>query len=363
MSPPHARAVTSPTIHGAAIEIQAPFERLRAATAEHDQLLQRIARRRQVLTQLEHDLRDSAARMASRIGPLVDEAADLDRAIHAMFQELLADRARSRAQRTQIGRLYRDLQGDIISVAAPPEPNEAGIPGAPLFDDLSADAPEAPSATRPGDRSVLRGLFRRLAEALHPDKVQDADDKARRTEVMKQITVAYQRGDLARLIEIERGWTTSQEVISSDGSDDVERRLALALRANAELRAQLKHIEREIRSLRATPEGALAKELKRRRGGDPLDTVAEEVTGDLVSLRQVRDFVRSFQEGRISLAELLAGPDTVGEDGFVEMAAAVDLLVTMMREHGIDLEPPRPPARRKKSAGEPTRRRAGPAGP
>ena len=37
----------------------------------------------------------------------------------------------------------------------------------------------------------LRGLFYRLADALHPDKVQDEGDKAQRTEVMKELTQAY----------------------------------------------------------------------------------------------------------------------------------------------------------------------------
>ena len=104
---------------------------------------------------------------------------------------------------------------------------------------------QQPSARRPqeGDRGAIRGLFRRLAEALHPDRVQDEQDKATSTEVMKQIAVAYHAGDFARLVEIERTWAASGAPLATDDEGELGRRLATMERANEELRKQLRAIE------------------------------------------------------------------------------------------------------------------------
>ena len=82
------------------------------------------------------------------------------------------------------------------------------------------------SARRPDDGAIgqsVRGVFRKLAEALHPDKVQAEEEKRWRTEVMKEITRAYQDGDLARLLELERTWMVSgQMAFASEEVDEIE---------------------------------------------------------------------------------------------------------------------------------------------
>ena len=71
------------------------------------------------------------------------------------------------------------------------------------------------------------------AELHGPDEMLDdyarlnswvtfTDEKTRRTEAMKEVTRAYESGDLARLLEIERRWSASAAVDSSDAEAAAE---------------------------------------------------------------------------------------------------------------------------------------------
>jgi hypothetical protein len=50
---------------------------------------------------------------------------------------------------------------------------------------------------------ALQDVYRALAKALHPDREQDPVEQARKTEVMREVNVAYEAGDLLRLLELQ----------------------------------------------------------------------------------------------------------------------------------------------------------------
>ena len=50
---------------------------------------------------------------------------------------------------------------------------------------------------------ALQDVYRALAMALHPDREQDPVERARKTEVMRDINVAYEAKDLLRLLELQ----------------------------------------------------------------------------------------------------------------------------------------------------------------
>jgi hypothetical protein len=50
---------------------------------------------------------------------------------------------------------------------------------------------------------ALQDVYRVLAKALHPDREQDPVERARKTEVMREINVAYEAKDLLRLLELQ----------------------------------------------------------------------------------------------------------------------------------------------------------------
>ena len=50
---------------------------------------------------------------------------------------------------------------------------------------------------------ALQDVYRALAKALHPDREQDPVERARKTEVMREVNVAYEAKDLLRLLELQ----------------------------------------------------------------------------------------------------------------------------------------------------------------
>jgi hypothetical protein len=183
----------------------------------------------------------------------------------------------------------------------------------------------------------LRGLFRRLATALHPDKVHDEDEKARRTEVMKEISRAYEDRDFARLLNLEKIWMAGAvPVVAKNG--EVDRRCAHMERTNAALGAQLKSIVQELRDLRRSPPALILKDLQRAAAAGEPDPIASLIAGaneQIVRTRELRDFVVSFRDGRIGLDEFVRGPASArsGEsrdDHDSDEEAAYDAVMEML---------------------------------
>jgi len=160
----------------------------------------------------------------------------------------------------------------------------------------------------------LRSLFRKLALALHPDKVQDPAERATLTTVMKEVTRAYELGDVARLVELERSWLAAP--VPCEPEQDIERELQALLQANQELRCQLRTLSAELKSLRDSvavafgpPRGA-----RSRAAEGAQDWMLSELERELTEMKLLRDFARAFLNGDMSLAEFLLGPPSPGVD-------------------------------------------------
>ena len=93
-----------------------------------------------------------------------------------------------------------------------------------------AAAAEAQRAKAAGEgMQSLREVFRGLASRLHPDRETDALERARKTELMKEVNQAYKAGDLLRLLELQ----LAVEQIKPRRSRCARGRAAAALRHRA----------------------------------------------------------------------------------------------------------------------------------
>jgi len=90
---------------------------------------------------------------------------------------------------------------------------------------------------------VLQEVYRKLAVALHPDLEQDPDERARKTELMQQVNVAYEAGDLLRLLELQ---LRLEQIDPNHASEVAEDRLR---HYNTILGQQLKELEMELLDL------------------------------------------------------------------------------------------------------------------
>ncbi|HEX7669088.1 MAG TPA: J domain-containing protein [Polyangiaceae bacterium] len=318
--------------------IAEPSDRLPTLQRERERLLRSIASKKTLLDRLTRETREIQDRLATGTRPLLEEHRQLSADAHALFAVLLSGAGRpSDRKRRQIQHVYDCLLDDGVIGPKPTEdePFEPGEPGEPgPFEPFEAGDPP-PSARRAGGYSAprsaggsghesLRDVFRRLAVALHPDRVRDEDEKLARTAAMKEITVAYEAGDVARLLEIERNHGRSGGGDAAWG--DLDRQCATLESLIAELHKQLRALSREARVLRrsgpiATVEGY--RQRSRREDADGVQEMLAEFEQEIAEVREVVAFVRSFHDKKISLRTFLDGPHSMQsplEDVSVEEA-------------------------------------------
>jgi hypothetical protein len=104
------------------------------------------------------------------------------------------------------------------------------------------DAAKAVSA------QTVATLYKRLALVLHPDLEQDAQRKLHKEELMKELTVAKEKGDLHTMLRLEAEWLAGVEGDAAGKAADAK--LAIY---NQVLKAQIDELEIELKSLQMHP--------------------------------------------------------------------------------------------------------------
>ena len=330
-----ARAAGPPSKEQLGISVVRPNARAVALAAERDRLLREIKRRRKELERTEHDIEAARAAMDAVLSGIVQEQSRVEAEIHARFTELLAPGRLPKRRRSQVRALYVGLQRAGV----------LGRPGSTLdadpefhgFDDGEDPLPgENPGTVDPATKhdaeghDTLRKLFKRLVVALHPDRTRHEGEKRERTEAMKDVTRAYEEGDLARLIELGARFSADPK-LAGEGRD-AERAEDMLERLVAELKTQLRSLLDELRALRRSEAFRAAKEIERgtARGEDPIGEVAEEERALLDELAGIRDFVASFIAGKIDIEEFLEGPPL--PDGAPELEDLDEVLDDFLME-------------------------------
>ena len=209
--------------------------KLETLEKDHERLLRDIARKRASRDSTERVARDAASALEGRASPIRSALLAASIELRGIFAALLGEDSRLRRRdKGRVRRVYLQLFPELggrddISAAGGRESSADGErdphdPGSSARDPRRSgaaadDAREAGySASKPdGQRaSVLRNIFRRLAIALHPDKVRDVAECAALTAIMKEVTCAYESGDLARLVELERTWLADLPIAERD---------------------------------------------------------------------------------------------------------------------------------------------------
>jgi hypothetical protein len=288
------------------LALHAAGARVQELLKERARLLREVQKKQRQLEQV----RERASRVAhesfTRMAPLVERQQVLEAELVALFKELLEPGRSTARARSQLQRLRRslELQGlltpsfeedegegghdDEGDLPPPPPPPPRSKPG----------RPEVPGASQVGQqRRSLRDIFRNLARAVHPDQARHEQERARRTEVMKQVTRAYEDGDLARLLELESAWQ-SERALSEGG--DPEARCRELERLNRELLDQLRDVTRALRDAKS--------DLRDAADTHPPDELFELASLELDELEAIRDAVRRYRDGKLTLADLMRGP-------------------------------------------------------
>jgi hypothetical protein len=99
------------------------------------------------------------------------------------------------------------------------------------------------------DDIQMRRLYRTLARLVHPDRATDAEDLARREEVMRQANQAKEARDLVWMKQLLSSWAADEHQIPY-GLEALRARIA-------ELGLEQQQVRREMNQLKETPLGRL----------------------------------------------------------------------------------------------------------
>jgi hypothetical protein len=316
---------------------------------EHQSLLKQIKKKRTELNNFVEKMRSLATEVFHRVSPNMKTMAELDAEIHALFAEILNTRKMGKQTQKNIQSLYRSLQmGGIISYKHIEEEkeNDDNEELDELFEDNDSQEnhqrrrqfweaeqdSESPTVARTDESRKIRQTFLRLAEIFHPDKVKDNETQMTHTEIMKEINKAYQDGDLARLLEIERKYEVG-ETIDNNSEDDLSRRCRNIEQHNQILKNQYEKLKQELRLAKNTPEGSMVADYKKaaKQGVDCIELMLETMQAQTKIVVEIRDFVQDFKDKKITIKEFLAGPESLRS---VQEDMMEELLERMMEEFG-----------------------------
>ncbi|HKY35338.1 MAG TPA: J domain-containing protein [Polyangiaceae bacterium] len=318
------------------LELHHAPARVQVLLRERARLVREAQKKKLQLEQLTVRISREGQELAANMAPLVERHRSLVAGLAALFVELLASSRLSKRARTQVTQIRRSLE--VRGLLSPIDDWAAEHPADGEIDDPWIDDPwdprsgasdpsrfggrpdreqrrhqqppergsgpdthihDASAAEVAGARQVgqekrsLRDIFRNLARAIHPDKARHEAERAQRTEVMKQVTQAYEDGDLARLIELESAW---QGEVVDTGSGDLEARCRELGRINRELLSQVRQLTREIRDIKRE-----AQEIFQ---GASASEVVAGATQELDEVQSIYESLRQFRDCQITLAEL-----------------------------------------------------------
>jgi hypothetical protein len=290
--------------------------RLNLLRKENEKLLKQIETARTNLNRLNQSIEEVGIAIAQRVAPYRQKILELDHQIHQLFKEILFGRKFGKKSRKNIESFYYHLQADgLISpqrLHTDPDVIDPDVFKADNSREWEGDRgqPQLEELVKP-DREELkkiRHLFLRLAENFHPDKVTDAAEREYRTEIMKEINLAYQNADLARLRAIEKQHQL-EGAIDLENCDDLSDRCTQVESENAFLNEQLATLKQQLKLTKKTQQGEITAVIKKitKYGGDPIGEALSEFEVQIGLAEELCKFVTDFRDRRITIQEFLQG--------------------------------------------------------
>jgi len=153
----------------------------------------------------------------------------------------------------------------------------------------------------------IQAIYRQLVTALHPDREQDPAEQARKTELMKRVTVAYDRKDLLQLLELQ---LAVEQIDQSNINTIAEDRLKYF---NRILQNQLVQLEQEVAEIEfmvrqqagLAPYGSLSPRRLIQLVHEDIEHLHEQIAGirhDLVALQEPKNLKAWLKDYRIPAA-------------------------------------------------------------
>ena len=298
--------------------------RLEFLEQDNQKLIVKIEKKRTELNNLIDQIHEIATDIYQRCTPLHDQMLELDRKIHAAFAEILNGTKLGKQTRRKVEVIYKNLQEtglispyypEITGEKQPPESAKQSETNWQWAEHESRNSctDDAPKIDR-SELKKIRQIFLRLAEVFHPDKVTDQATRQYHTEVMQEINEAYQSGDLAKLLSIEKKHRIG-EVIDRDNQDAVAKQCAKIELENEFLKSQFESLKLELKLTKSTPQGSMVAEHRKlaRTGQDPVSQLIHETKIQIQAIEEIYQFVLNFRDRRIAIKDFIKGPNSFNQ--------------------------------------------------
>lgn len=193
-----------------------------------------------------------------------------------------------------VGRLYAqldELDAQLARVQAGHSPNDAAVQAHAKAAEQQAKASaeeagliEAQPAPPPVITPELKLAFRQAAKLMHPDRATTESERLRRTALMAQVNLAYERGNQKAIEKLVAEYGQDPEAITGG---DVASRIVKAIRRIAQLRRRLDDVINEMDAMQQTEIYELKKTIEETEamGGDPLGDLAKQLMQRLSELK------------------------------------------------------------------------------
>jgi predicted nucleic acid-binding Zn-ribbon protein len=309
--------------------------RLVGLEKENEKLLKKISKKRQELDKFVGDVEEIGREMVVRGSVFMNQIQVIDQEIHQIFTKIFETRKMGKNTAQMVEGVYFCLQSSqAISINPKRRPKSfleemLGLDPNARRGSQESDEEESEEESRGRgfgnyfdteddeptgklDREETRKIrqtFLRLASVFHPDKLPDESKKADYEEVMKEVNAAYQRGDLARLLEIEKQYNVG-EIIDLTSADDLTIRCRQLDRENELLKEQQVSIQKEMKEMKKSEPGQMLKEYQnlKKQGIEPIEELMAEAENNLENVQIIRDFVLSFFNKEITVEKFRRGP-------------------------------------------------------
>lgn len=147
----------------------------------------------------------------------------------------------------------------------------------------------------------IRKVFVRLAARFHPDKAKSEKETENFHELMQQINQAYQRGDIAELLQLEIKYADVdlKQESALEGTalmSLVEEKLEKALKEYDMLQSQLQRVKSETKQLRQTEIGRIFKDYKSisKWAKDPMEELNYEMQMQIDNLQGLSEMLEEM---------------------------------------------------------------------
>ncbi len=139
---------------------------------------------------------------------------------------------------------------------------------------------EAQPTPTPVITPELKLAFKKAAMLMHPDRATSEPERLRRTELMAQVNLAYERGDQQAIEKLVSEYGQDPEAITGG---DVASRIVKSIRRIAQLRRRMGEAQQQIDAMQQAEIFQLKQTIEESEamGGDPLGDLAKQLMQEL----------------------------------------------------------------------------------